>query len=182
MLGLLAAVLAGCALYLWLPKPVRSLETIDASADLPDIALTLLLEMVAVCVRQGASIPRALDQIGAACSSDISAPLSQVARLLNQGSDWYSAWSQACSHERYGGQLKAVRDCLEPSWRHGISPLGRIETTIEQLDQGQRRSLNEASARLTVKILLPTGLCILPAFIVIGVVPCIAAFAGGLSL
>lgn len=181
MSAVLCAAFGSTSLGLVLSRPSRALDELDAAERNLDIPLTLLLEMLAVCVRQGASVPHALDRIGAVVQPGLGTPLKQVARLLNQGTDWYSAWTQACSHPRYGPRFALMRDCLESSWRHGVSPLGRIETTIEQVDQTQRRRLDEASAGLTVKILLPTGLCILPAFILIGVLPCIASFAGGLS-
>ncbi|WP_161522269.1 type II secretion system F family protein [Bifidobacterium xylocopae] len=182
VLNALAALLTACAVDLLLRRPARSLAGLNPAAGDQDMPLTLLLEMLAVCVRQGASVPHALERIGSVVQADLGEPMAGVARLLNQGTDWYSAWAQACSHPRYGHRFRIMSDCLEPSWRHGISPLGRIETTIEQVDQAQRRRLDEASAALAVKILLPTGLCILPAFILIGVLPCIAAFAGGLSI
>ncbi|BDR53779.1 membrane protein [Bombiscardovia nodaiensis] len=181
MMQLITALLVACAVYAGSSASRRAMRELKPAAYAGDLPLTLLLEMVAVCVRQGASIPYALDRIGTVCQSELGVSLREVARLLNGGNDWYRAWSQACSHERYGSNLSAVRDCLEPSWRHGVSPLGRIETTIEQVDQAQQRELDQAAAGLTVKILLPTGLCILPAFILIGVLPCIAAFAGGLA-
>ncbi|OZG49280.1 hypothetical protein [Bombiscardovia coagulans] len=182
MLILLASLLSACAIYMSLDWPQRSLEALGSHFSTQDIPLTLLMEMVAVCVRQGASVPHALDQIGAVCQSDLGRPMRRVAVLLNQGNEWFSSWSQACSHPRFGRRFSAIRDCLEPSWRHGVSPLGRIEITIEQIDLSQQRTVEEAAAGLAVKLLLPTGLCILPAFILIGVLPCIAAFAGGLAL
>lgn len=182
MFSLLAAILIACSVSISMSRPNRSLTVLHTLNTPNDVPLTLLLEMVAVCIRQGASVPWALDQLGSICQQDLGRSMRQVASLLNQGNEWFSSWSQACSHPRFGEYFTVLRECLEPSWRHGISPVGRIETTIEQIDQKQQRAVDENAGKLTVRLLLPTGLCILPAFILIGVIPCIAAFAGGLSL
>lgn len=63
MLILLASLLSACAIYMSLDWPQRSLEALGSHFSTQDIPLTLLMEMVAVCVRQGASVPHALDQL-----------------------------------------------------------------------------------------------------------------------
>ena len=55
-----------------------------------------------------------------------------------------------------------------------------MDTTIEQVERKARSRLDQETARLSILILMPTGICILPAFVLIGVIPCIAAFAGGM--
>ena len=54
------------------------------------------------------------------------------------------------------------------------SPVGTSSLTVIV-------AVARATATITVRLLVPTGLCILPAFVLIGVIPCIAAFAGGMS-
>ena len=36
--------------------------------------------------------------------------------------------------------------------------------------------MERAAARLSVRLLMPTGLCFLPAFVIVGVLPAIASF------
>ncbi|NEG97074.1 hypothetical protein GFD17_09975 [Bifidobacterium sp. SMB2] len=158
------------------------------------------MEMMAVAIRQGASIPRAMSVIGgvlveregdavpaaiagAAASADVASAglgrqMLRVAAALNRGAEWDGAWAAPAPEGRHAAALQLMKSALEPSWRHGISPLLRIETTIEQIDLDERRSIEESAARLSVRILVPMGLCFLPAFILIGVIPSIAAFAG----
>lgn len=158
-------------------------------------ATALVLEMIAVAVRQGASIPRALDVIGGVCvaggdsgrerdddgsdAHDLGSEMILVARALNRGADWDNAWGVADPDGPDAAALAVIRSALEPSWKHGISPLLRIETTIEQIDRDERRQIEEAAAKMSVRVLVPMGLCFLPAFILIGVVPSIVSFATG---
>lgn len=142
--------------------------------------LTLVLEMVAVSLRQGASIPFALEGVGRTLGGAYAETMIRVARLLVEGNDWYFSWAQAMRHPWIGEAMTVLSGCLESSWLHGTSPLNRMDTTIDQVERKVRSRLDQETARLSIRILMPTGLCILPAFVLIGVIPCIAAFAGGM--
>ncbi|MCH9276763.1 hypothetical protein JS533_010845, partial [Bifidobacterium amazonense] len=69
-----------------------------------------------------------------------------------------------------------LEDALEPAWRRGASPVMRLEAAIDQLDSDERSRIEESAGRLSVRLLLPTGLCFLPSFIIVGVIPAIASF------
>ena len=56
----------------------------------------------------------------------------------------------------------------------------RIESAVEQIGRDEKQAVAQASGRLSVKVLMPVGLCFLPAFILISVVPSIASWAGEL--
>ena len=47
----------------------------------------------------------------------------------------------------------------------------RLESAIEQLDRDERAAIERNAAKLSVKLLMPTGLCFLPAFVLVGVIP-----------
>ena len=144
-------------------------------------SLSLVLALLGVAIRQGASLPRALGVIGGLLPGPYGLRMVRVAHLLESGNGWDLSWSGAIGDPGYGRSMQVLADCLEPSWRLGSSPLTRIETTIRQLDHHARSMLARATATITVRLLVPTGLCILPAFVLIGVIPCIVAFAGGMS-
>ena len=54
--------------------------------------------------------------------------------------------------------------------------MNRLEAAIEQLDWDERARIEQSAAKLSVRLLLPTGLCMLPAFVAIGVVPAVMSF------
>lgn len=182
------------------------------------VSIPFVLEMITVCVRHGASIPRALELVGEALEGELGSGLQRIAQLLQTGTTWHEAWkyedwsrevlmehtnrmnartihhgaAQTTGSTRVTNEYVTLgkqqctqyyarlADALEPSWRHGVSPILRIEAVIEQLDRDDRRGIEDAGARLSVRILLPVGLCFLPSFIMIGVIPCLAAFASDL--
>jgi len=90
--------------------------------------------------------------------------LGEVGRRLAWGADWDHAWQAA---PRYAG----MRDALALAAGTG-APVGVL---LRQAAQDERRALarheDEEAAALTVRLVLPLGLCGLPAFICLGIVP-----------
>ncbi|WP_243388805.1 pilus assembly protein [Bifidobacterium simiarum] len=160
-------------------RPVRWMPLLDRRTSCEELPVTLMLELIAVAVRQGSSIPRALQIIGAVSGTRLGDDMVHVASALNRGVEWNSAWSVVSPRGRQAENLEVLRNTLEPSWRHGVSPLLRIAAQVEQIDRDERQYIEREAAGLSVRLLMPMGLCFLPAFILIGVVPSIAAFAGG---
>lgn len=70
-----------------------------------------------------------------------------------------------------------IADCLEDAWIHGSSPMERLRLAVEECESTERSAIEQAAARLSVQLLAPTGLCFLPSFILIGIIPAIASFA-----
>ncbi|MBW3093030.1 hypothetical protein KIH79_08870 [Bifidobacterium sp. 82T10] len=163
--------------------------------------------MLTVAVRQGSSIPNALDAVGEAMGGVCGDGLRRAAVSLRAGVGWHHAWLAARAEaekaiayttigDDSGGSLRAshasranpannavygrlfdvLEEALEPAWRRGVSPIARLDAAADQLDADERSRIEEAAGRLSVRLLLPTGLCFLPAFIIVGVVPAIASF------
>ncbi|MDF7664326.1 tadC protein [Bifidobacterium sp. ESL0763] len=189
----------------------RSARTVEARLaafarhDEVAISLNLVLEMMVVAIRQGASIPHALDLVGSLVGGELGEGLRGAAKALAEGLDWRDAWllaalgkdatggSSSAGKARHSlrqpgdgmgdaggsGTAKALAifaDALEESWTYGISPISRLESTIEQLDARQRALIERGASRLSVRLLLPTAMCFLPSFMLIGVVPSIGSF------
>ena len=90
---------------------------------------------------------------------------------MNRGIPWNDAWPD-------DGDLAVVRDAFASSWHSGASPVERLETAVEQLDWDERSQIEQAAAKLSVRLLLPTGLCFLPAFVAVGIIPAVMSFVG----
>ena len=157
---LMAAVCAAEAMWLKQWRPVR----VPA-----DLAPPLVLEMLSVAIRQGSSIPRALIAVGDIAAGDFGAGLRSAGEQLNRGIPWNDAWPD-------DGDLAVVRDAFASSWHSGASPVERLETAVEQLDWDERSQIEQAAAKLSVRLLLPTGLCFLPAFVAVGIIPSVMSF------
>lgn len=153
----------------------------DGTSRLTRADFALVVQLFVVAFRQGASVSACLVHVGEAVrGSPVAGCLTAVGRSLNRGAQWNSAWN--CITEAPEGQrelLIRLRDALEPSWSQGLSPVGRLASLAAALLEEEEASVEVSASKLSVRLLIPTGLCFLPAFILIGVIPCVAAFAGG---
>ena len=142
------------------------------------VSSVLVLHMVVVAIRQGSSIPSVLHTIGEILGGPLGEGMVSVARRLCQGSSWEQAWSGVADDSSREGSariMESLRQALGGSWRHGQSPIGALEASIDRIQAEQKSSIEQEAARLSIRLLLPTGLCFLPAFILIGVIPAIVS-------
>ncbi|KAA8819114.1 hypothetical protein CSQ85_05905 [Bifidobacterium rousetti] len=75
--------------------------------------------------------------------------------------------------------MLVICDCLGEAWSHGASPTDRLTLAAREYDREQLSMIEQEAAKLSVKLLVPTALCFLPAFISIGIVPAIASTLWG---
>ena len=183
-----AAILGACILPHRFVHPVERTQYYGLPSD------AVMIAMLSVAIRSGLSMTRAMRVIAQLCAelcSQSARPFVQymqhVCDELERGNDWESAWgiaagSRSAQRVMSSAQHRMVTtlyDALEASWKRGISPIIRLEAALERMENDSKQQVEEAAAVLGVKVLLPVGLCFLPAFILIGIVPAIASFAGG---
>lgn len=136
----------------------------DAALDAP-----LVLDLVAAALRTGVSIPRALAAVGRVCGS---ARLERTGALLLLGADWEEAWGEEPAwRDGPGVPHEALAQALQPAWCDGADPVPLLARAAATLQARRDRAAREAAGRLGVRLVLPLGLCHLPAFILVGVVP-----------
>lgn len=160
---------------LWSTREMAGAGSLD---DSPMPTATVVLELMMVALRGGASIPHALRLVGTSVGGRFGSAATQVSVALLRGSEWETAWKPALASEA-GGVLAAVEDALEPAWRHGSSPIPRMEAAVDAIARSQHDQAEAESTKLQTAVLMPVGLCFLPAFILVGVVPVVAGWAAG---
>ncbi|NUU16083.1 secretion system protein [Cellulomonas humilata] len=145
-----------------------------ATAGRPPAPLdpVLLLDLIDVAIATGASVPRALAAVGAAVGGEQGDALARGATGLLLGSSWHSAWS--------GAPVADVVDVLETSWTTGSAPGPALRGRADQLRRERRARTAAAAGSLGVQLVLPLGLCFLPAFVLLGLVPMLLSLAGDL--
>ena len=166
---LTAAVCAAEAMWLKQWRPVRVPADLAPAGRVRELPLPLVLEMLSVAIRQGSSIPRALITVGNIVEGEFGGELRSAGERLNSGMPWNEAWPD-------DDDCAVVRDAFSSSWSSGSSPVNRLATAIEQLDWDERSRIEQSAAKLSIRLLLPTGLCMLPAFVAIGVIPAVMSF------
>ncbi len=134
----------------------------------------LLLDLVDVALTTGASLPRALAAVGAAVGGVPGESLSRASASLLLGASWRSAWAASAA------SVADVGEVLEASWTTGSAPGPALRARADQLRRRRRVRARAAAGTLGVRLVLPLGLCFLPAFVLLGLVPMILSLAAGL--
>ncbi|MGN8244847.1 type II secretion system F family protein [Cellulomonas soli] len=138
-----------------------------------EVGPALLLELVDAALGTGAALPRALEAVAAALPGTQGEDLRRVASALALGASWPTAWTHA-------PDLRDVEQALAVSWSTGAAAGPTLRAAADRLRRDARSEAREAAARLGVHLVLPLGLCFLPAFMLLGLVPVVLSLAGGL--
>ena len=73
-------------------KRLNSLDSPRSQRDDQVFPVQLILEMMTVAIRQGASVPRACEAVGMAMKTDLGSCLCQISQSLYRGASWEDAW------------------------------------------------------------------------------------------
>lgn len=135
----------------------------------------ILLDIAKAAINSGSSVPNTLSVLGKAIKSEtadnpddiLALQLEQTARKLLYGGSWEECWKGNSI------RLQPLKDALEPAWVDGVAPEPLIVRAADGIRKSRVRRAHEAAQRLGVKIVLPLGLCYLPSFVFLGIVPAI---------
>ena len=127
------------------------------------IDTALVLELLAAQLRAGLAPLAALGTLAEALNSR---PLHTVCQRLQMGSDWGSAWSGSAA-----GTFGELRDALAPAYTGGAPSTALLLSLADAHRLSERRAAERAAGKLSVALVVPLGLCSLPAFICLGIVP-----------
>ena len=137
-------------------------------------ALALTLDLVAVALRAGQPLSEALAIAAPAVDGDRAERLIRVGGLLRLGAEPAEAWRVVDSD----AVLAPVAAAAVRSASSGV----RLAAEFEQLAREVRAELRTAAqaraARSGVLVAAPLGLCFLPSFVCLGIVPTVVGIAG----
>jgi len=155
----------------WLTdRPTRA----RSSGSRPE--LPSALDLLAACVSAGALLESALAAVASAFDGPVGAQLSDIARLAALGAPPEDAWSAALRDQWWAPVARAVIR----AHHSGTALADVLNRVATDLRRDVRAQAETAAARASVKAVLPLGLCFLPAFLLIGVVPVVAGFTTAL--
>ena len=123
----------------------------------------LVLELLAAQLRAGLAPLAALGTLAEALNSRA---LHTVCQRLQMGSSWGSAWSGSAA-----GTFGELRDALAPAYTGGAPSTALLLSLADAHRLSERRAAERAAGKLSVALVVPLGLCSLPAFICLGIVP-----------
>lgn len=138
------------------------------------IDAAVLADVMAAALAAGAAIPAALLAMGRAVPGEQGQELLRVAAMLRLGADWDAAWEQADE------DLQVLARALAPAWIDGVAPGALLAHAAGRIRAERAAAARDAAARLGVRLVLPMGLCWLPAFVLLGLVPVLLSAGGAL--
>jgi pilus assembly protein TadC len=134
------------------------------------------LDVLAVCLSSGMAVPTAAAASADYAPATLGAQLRRAADLLALGADPDMAWR---------AQDPSVEDgyaALARLARRSASSGSALATGVAELAEQSRQEAGHAAVaaaeRAGVLIAGPLGLCFLPAFVCLGIVPVVAGLAG----
>jgi Flp pilus assembly protein TadB len=140
-----------------------------------DPALPFTLDLTAAVLRTGQPVSVAIALAAPAAGPATARSLGQVAGLLRLGADPAEAWRTFVHDERLAPLAQAARR----SSSSGV----RLADAWEQLATDLRAEMRSAALarahRAGVLAIAPLGLCFLPAFVCLGVIPDVIGMAKG---
>ena len=132
----------------------------------------MMLELIAAMLHAGAGIGRALELVAAAASPEYGRALRPVVGAMAIGADWETAWR---SSDVRSPEILALRDALGFAALTGAPSSSILYAQAARMRRERFRAAEKRAASLGVKLVVPLGLCSLPAFICLGVVPVLLA-------
>lgn len=137
---------------------------------------SILLELIAIALRSGAPLSHAIEVVADAAGPPQRETLRPVGQALALGLPVEVAFRGSPTRWRDLEQVAALAE------RSGADLAALLDAAAADLRVARRRAAETESARLGVALVLPTGLCILPAFVVLGIVPTVASLLGRIAL
>jgi pilus assembly protein TadC len=135
-------------------------------------ALPLALDLIAVALRAGQPVDAALITVAPA-AGDLAGDLLRVGRLLRLGADPVDAWDAVADVPA----LAAVAAAARRSATSGIRLADTFEAVAVQLRADHRAAGQVRAHRVGVLAAAPLGLCFLPSFVCLGIVPALIGLA-----
>ena len=170
--GIVIGVLVGVGVRIGVPRLEtggrrRERESLERQAP-------LVVDLVAACLASGSPLEPALLAAATAVGEPARAVLVSAVASLQLGADPAVVWRDVASHEPLGGLARAVARSAETG-----APLSDLLPRVAERARASHRARVEARVRtVSVRLTAPLGLAFLPAFVLLGVVPVVAAWVG----
>jgi pilus assembly protein TadC len=151
----------------------------DVESDEAEVTreLPLALDLLAACLVGGAPAAAAVRAVAAALTGPCSARLSRVAAALEVGSPPADAWRALGEGP---GPAGAAARALSRAADGGAPVAGAVLRVAADARREAGARAERAARRAGVLAVGPLGLCFLPAFLLLGVMPAIVGLAGPL--
>lgn len=135
-----------------------------------------VVALFAAALRAGAAPTAALLLVADALPGPATAPARTVASRLALGTDPVEAWRGLAAEPG----LEAWGRAMARAHESGASVVDVVERLADDLAGTARAEVEDRARTVGVRAALPLGLCLLPAFLLVGIVPLVAGLLGSL--
>ncbi|MCC3328208.1 type II secretion system F family protein [Nocardia abscessus] len=159
--------------------PAASSRRRNQAADA--LAVASVLDLLAACLRAGLPMAAAARAVAPEAPEPIGEALRRAADSLALGADAATAWERVArdSNARPGAEeIESLARMARRSARSGSSLAAAVTELAEQRRSAVEDSAAAKAERAGVLIGGPLGLCFLPAFVCLGIVPVVIGLAG----
>lgn len=154
----------------------RRAEPVSRRTGADPLAAASALDVMAVCLSAGMTVCAAASATAASAPPQLRSMLLRAADLLRLGADPDTAWSVGAGHADPASE--ALVRLARRSAQSGSALARGVAELAERSRQDAAHAASAAAERAGVLIAGPLGLCFLPAFVCLGVVPVVAGLAG----
>lgn len=181
LLGGPLGIVAGAVLAVGGPVALRRLEPKAVRIQREQLRrdLPLALDLLSACLLGGAALPVAARAVSGGVPGPCGERLAAVAAALAVGSPPAEAWTALAGGDPQDPLGPASR-ALARAAEGGAPVASAVNRMAAQAREDARSRGEQAARRAGVYAVAPLGLCFLPAFVLVGVVPVIAGLVGPL--
>lgn len=140
--------------------------------------LPVLVLLLAATLRAGATPAAGVRRVCAALPGVAATRLSAVPDRLALGADPAAVWEEVAADP----ELAPLGRAMARAQRSGASVALTVERLAGELAAAARAELEDRARAVGVKAAVPLGVCLLPSFLLLGIVPMVAGLAAGLGL
>lgn len=149
--------------------PSQGSGTTPGSAAVPGLPASALVELTATQLDAGLALAEAVAILAHSDAGHAYPQLRRVGAALRLGLDWDTAWTGL--QQDAPRALRDYRDALEFTATSAAASASVLRGQAQQVRRAQYRRAERAAEALSVRLVLPLGLCCLPAFMCWGVLP-----------
>ncbi|KOV19153.1 type II secretion system F family protein [Streptomyces caelestis] len=169
-----AAVAAG--LWWWrLRRTAAAPQTREPKTAGAERQLPLAADLLAACIAAGAGPVAAAQAVGETLGGPVGEALARGAAEVRLGGEPAAAWRRLASVPGAGPLARL----LERADVSGLPLAGPAARLAAEARAEWTRAATARARRAAVMVSAPVGLCFLPAFIAVGVLPVVIGLAGG---
>lgn len=138
------------------------------AADLP-----IAVDLLAACLRGGVSWGGAVESVAGAIGGPLGDELYGVAARVRLGADPTAAWLALAENPELAPLARTAARTMDS----GAAPAPALARLAEDRRRAARAAASSRARAVGIRAVAPLGLCFLPAFVLLGVVPAVAGIA-----